>query len=242
MGKSAREEVGSFAFKKSRRESRSASRPFLTRFCNSRCWMAEEDQIPGLSAPAPAAPQPTLTPDSIDPPLEQPAAPLADEQLLAAPTESSSTEQTVTAKEEPTETFKVPALPTPSSSSTTLQGLPADIEHILSLGANAKDLHDDQHKDTNYEQVVRDLKERAGLSGEVTMDEPGRDGLQAIEREMEAGGVPREGVEVQELEPQVKQEEPEQGQEMQTEEAEKEIKQEETPTARMDVEGDDEAS
>lgn len=199
--------------------------------------MAEEDQIPGLSAPA--ALEPTAPTTSSDLPFEE-AAPLADEQLASDP---NTTRAPAAIQEQPTESFKVPALPTPGpASSTALQGLPADIEHILSLGANAKDLHHDEHKDTNYEQVVRDLKERAGLNGEVTMEEPGGDGLQTIEREMEQRGVPRESVEVQEIEQQEFNQETEEGNDgMQTEATEPETKKE-VATAKMDVAGDDEAS
>lgn len=80
------------------------------------------------------------------------------------------------------ETFKVP-LPPPLAQS--LHGLPADIEHILSLGANEPDAHE-LPPTSNYEKVVKDLREKAGF-GATGAD----DTLGAIEREMSAGGVPR---------------------------------------------------
>jgi hypothetical protein len=94
------------------------------------------------------------------------------------------------------EVFKVPALPPPG-----LHGLPADIEHILSLGANEKDPaeEDGNRGTTNYEQVVREMKEKAGFgTGQVKMDEGEgegesvvTEGLEGIEKEMERGGVTR---------------------------------------------------
>ena len=90
--------------------------------------------------------------------------------------------------EEVGDTFKVPALPV----STGLNGLPADIEHILSLGANEGDEETALGSTTNYEKVVKDLREKAGFS--MNDDGPWVDKdveLESIEKEMQAGGVER---------------------------------------------------
>ncbi|CEQ42975.1 SPOSA6832_04842, partial [Sporobolomyces salmonicolor] len=115
--------------------------------------------------------------------------------------------------------FKVPALPSSSATSsalhpsqsqpsaitsptTTLRALPADIEHILSLGADQDDkpqkLASGSEERGELEKVVRELKAKAGMraEGEVRMQEEGegerRDELEKVESEMREKGVARE--------------------------------------------------
>ncbi|BGP46594.1 hypothetical protein JCM10450v2_002441 [Rhodotorula kratochvilovae] len=106
--------------------------------------------------------------------------------------------------------FKVPALPTSApapavtSPSATLRALPADIEHILSLGANAPDEAERAaaaggRTTSELEQVVRELKEkalRADKEGEVKMEDGGdltkSDELRKVEDEMRSKGVTRD--------------------------------------------------
>lgn len=114
------------------------------------------------------------------------------------------------------ETFKVPALPASSttasapvttlsltSPSATMRSLPADIEHILSLGANQPDeaeraaATDGGRGRQELEQAVREMKENAlKADGEVKMeseeDERRREELLKVEAEMQEKGVTRE--------------------------------------------------
>ncbi|GAA6052716.1 hypothetical protein JCM3770_007189 [Rhodotorula araucariae] len=104
--------------------------------------------------------------------------------------------------------FKVPGLPAVApadavtSPSATLRALPADIEHILSLGANQPDEAERAaaggHATGQLEQVVRELKEnamRADTDGEVQMPEGEErmrsDELRKVEDEMRLKGVTR---------------------------------------------------
>ncbi|GAA5890642.1 hypothetical protein JCM5296_004326 [Sporobolomyces johnsonii] len=115
--------------------------------------------------------------------------------------------------------FKVPALPSSSAASssapplpqsqssastsptTTLRALPADIEHILSLGADQDDkpqkLASGAEGQGELDKVVRELKAKAGMGaeGEVRMQEEEdgerRDELEKVEREMREKGVVR---------------------------------------------------
>lgn len=73
-----------------------------------------------------------------------------------------------------------------------MSALPADIEHILSLGANEKDPAEEdggvgREGTSNYERVVREMREKAGFGTK----EEGKDGLEGIEKEMEESGVKR---------------------------------------------------
>ncbi|KAK4703895.1 H/ACA ribonucleoprotein complex non-core subunit NAF1, partial [Phenoliferia sp. Uapishka_3] len=86
--------------------------------------------------------------------------------------------------------FKVPAVP--ASATARLNGLPADIEHILSLGANEGDKEEDLAPTSNYEKVVKDMREKAGFAMKedgLLADKEGE--LDNIQKEMEAGGVTR---------------------------------------------------
>lgn len=86
------------------------------------------------------------------------------------------------------EVFKVPFAPAPAAA--TLHGLPADIEHILSLGANEPDPAEEAiaaGKASNYEQVVREMREKAGFASKE-----GEGELEKVQKEMEEGGVIRE--------------------------------------------------
>ncbi|KAL8286515.1 hypothetical protein RQP46_004532 [Phenoliferia psychrophenolica] len=90
--------------------------------------------------------------------------------------------------EDEEETFKVPAMPI----SVGLNGLPADIEHILSLGANEGDKDEDLGSTTNYEKVVKDMREKAGFAMKEDGPQADKDvELESIEKEMQAGGVER---------------------------------------------------
>lgn len=89
------------------------------------------------------------------------------------------------------EFFKVPFAPTPAAA--TLHGLPADIEHILSLGANEPDPEEEAiaaGKASNYEQVVREMREKAGFASKVEGEQGGE--LEKVQKEMEESGVLRE--------------------------------------------------
>lgn len=126
--------------------------------------------------------------------------------------------------------FKVPELPVasasvelastggsagtsnPTSPPTVMSGLPADIEHILSLGAAEPDPADKFLSEalptgsaTNYEQVVRDMKARhftdkpsaattdaADVSMESGEDVQKRTELEDVEKEMASRGVTRD--------------------------------------------------
>ncbi|GAA5998262.1 uncharacterized protein JCM10292_001082 [Rhodotorula paludigena] len=130
----------------------------------------------------------------------------------AAPSESPAGPALV---QDGADSEKVPAAPAPASTavrdaaspSTTLNALPADIEHILSLGANDPDeaervraLAGEASSRGELEQVVRELKEKALAAGgaeEVRMADAGQDELRKVEDEMREKGVQR-GVEVQE--------------------------------------------
>lgn len=86
------------------------------------------------------------------------------------------------------DTFKTPALPPPS-----LHGYPADIEHIIASGLNAPDPADEPGGGagmSNYEAVVKALKEKTGLG--MAVDSRAQE-MGAIEMEMEQGGVIRRG-------------------------------------------------
>lgn len=96
----------------------------------------------------------------------------------------------------PREEFKVPALPAPKPPSA----LPADIQQIIQSGAHIDEfppLDGVAQPTTNYEQVVRDLKAKAGFGdaaaeGEGAKVAEGEDGLAGIEKEMVEGGIVRE--------------------------------------------------
>lgn len=133
-----------------------------------------------ISTPAEPSSAPALEPvveaiqlEATSDPAPAPAA------LVAAPADPEA------------EVFKVPALPP----TTGLNGLPSDIEHILSLGANEGDKDeqgDGLASTSNYEKVVKDLREKAGFA--IREDGPAADKeveLESIEQEMAAGGVPR---------------------------------------------------
>lgn len=97
------------------------------------------------------------------------------------------------------ETFKIPELP------SIIKGMPADIAHILALGLNEPDPAEDLQAQptSNYEQVVRELKENAGFStvkeAEKVQEQVmttglaggERSDLAGIEEEMTKSGVPR---------------------------------------------------
>lgn len=72
-------------------------------------------------------------------------------------------------------TLEQPAASTTESANAQMSNLPADIEHILSLGAAEPDPAEDDGAPpkTNYEQVVRDLRQRAGFMSQddVVKDE-----------------------------------------------------------------------
>jgi hypothetical protein len=107
--------------------------------------------------------------------------------------------------------FKVPFLPsasTPSAPPSTsalsptsaLRSLPTDIEHILSLGAHAPDEAlklAASNAGKEVAQVVREMKEKALQSGEVTMESSEEEGrrrdISEVEREMEQRGITRQG-------------------------------------------------
>ncbi|KAI5481669.1 snoRNP assembly factor Naf1 [Pseudohyphozyma bogoriensis] len=89
------------------------------------------------------------------------------------------------------EVFKVPSLPTAAAPSS-LTTLPADIEHILSLGANEGDEEGEVKAgrgNSNYEQVVREMREKAGFASSTGA--AGGEGLDTIEKEMEESGITR---------------------------------------------------
>lgn len=98
----------------------------------------------------------------------------------------------------PTDQFRVPALPTPKP----LNALPADIEQIIASGAHIDEfpLEGSNQPTSNYEQVVRDLKAKAGFAAaagesagaKVEEQAEGKDGLEGIEKEMAEGGIVRE--------------------------------------------------
>lgn len=91
-----------------------------------------------------------------------------------------------------TEFFKVP-LPPPAAAQS-LHGLPADIEHIIAMGANAPD-ESEPVPTSNYEKVVKNLREKAGFASSANAHSTAvlaGDGLASIEQEMLVGGVPRQ--------------------------------------------------
>lgn len=82
-------------------------------------------------------------------------------------------------------TMLPPPLPQPHP-----DALPADIEQIIASGANEPDLNEPT---SNYDEVVKRAKERAGFTT-IEATGVGAD-LRAIENEMEQGGVNRVKVE-----------------------------------------------
>jgi len=99
------------------------------------------------------------------------------------------------------EVFKVPALLAPRPEGA----LPTDIEQIFASGAHIDEFPplDSNKEKSNYEQVVRDLKAKAGFGaatgagegegeGATAVKVEGEDGLDGIEKEMAEGGVVRE--------------------------------------------------
>ncbi len=98
----------------------------------------------------------------------------------------------------PIEEFKVPALPPPKPGGA----LPADIEQIIASGAHIDEfppIDSTGQPTSNYEQVVRDLKAKAGFAlgpaeGEPAKAQQVEDGLEGIEKEMEKEGIVREAV------------------------------------------------
>lgn len=96
-----------------------------------------------------------------------------------------------------TEFFKVPF--PPPAAAQSLQGLPADIEHIIAMGLDAPD-ESEPVPTSNYEKVVKDLREKVGFgdsTNEETVAVPSGDGLASIEQEMLVGGVPRQEANVE---------------------------------------------
>lgn len=105
------------------------------------------------------------------------------------PSSSSSTPSTITDDQD---TFKVPSLPSTSAAplspnSTSLQALPADIEHILCLGANEDQLLKAARErgQGEVDQVVKELREKYAKEG-------GQEGeLSQVEKEMKDQGIVR---------------------------------------------------
>lgn len=137
------------------------------------------------------------------------------EKVAHSAADSVPTPLSAAAPSSTTETFKVPALPASSavlpsvtSPSATMRTLPADIEHILSLGANQPDEAEraaaaaEGRGRQELEQTVREMKENA-LKGdsEVKMEseeeQRRREELLQVEAEMREKGVQR-GAEVRE--------------------------------------------
>ncbi|GAA5909434.1 H/ACA ribonucleoprotein complex subunit GAR1/NAF1 [Sporobolomyces salmoneus] len=103
------------------------------------------------------------------------------------------------------DSFKIPSLPTStlsaapeqplSPNSTTMKALPADIEHILSLGANQDELAKIAKSKSSaggsgeIDQVVKELREKYEKEGQ---EQSGKDAeLSQVEREMKEKGVLR---------------------------------------------------
>ncbi|GAA5851434.1 hypothetical protein JCM9279_001065 [Rhodotorula babjevae] len=211
------------------------------------------------SPPHPHQPEsPAYTP--ADAPAAQPAAPAPSSTTAADPADPGtavvaalSATAPLAVEHDQGDTFKVPALPLPSTTTTTitttstspsstLRALPADIEHILSLGAADPD-HAERAAasaqrgggTSELEQVVRELRERADAEGVSKMDADGDeadgDELKKVEDEMRTRGVTR-GAEVVE----VKQENDEAGDIMESERASA------NKTAQVKMEDDDDSS
>ncbi|GAA5943106.1 hypothetical protein JCM3775_000649 [Rhodotorula graminis] len=185
---------------------------------------------------APSSPPSPPQPHQPEPTTDSPAALQAAQPVASAPSDTSpataadpgsavvaalSAAAPLAVEHDAGDTFKVPALPTATSTTTspssTLRALPADIEHILSLGAADPDhaeLAAAARGTAELEQVVRELKDRAtadsaaARAGEVKMEadgdeedeqDGGGDELRKVEDEMRAQGVTR-GAEVVEVE------------------------------------------
>jgi len=175
------------------------------------------------SSTQPSPPHPHQPDSPVDTPADaqgaQPAAPAPSSDTAADPADPGtaavaalSATAPLAVEHDAGDTFKVPALPLPSSSTTTstspsstLRALPADIEHILSLGAADPDHAERaaasaaQHGGgtSELEQVVRELRERADAAAEGASkmdadgDEADGDVLQKVEDEMRTRGVTR---------------------------------------------------
>lgn len=122
------------------------------------------------------------------------------------PTSASSTSNAPSSTAE--EVFKVPFLPSAStstftsttSSNATLRALPSDIEHILSLNAHAPDEAlklAASNAGKEVAEVVREMKEKALRGDEVKMESEEEKGRRKemgdVEREMEKRGITRQG-------------------------------------------------
>lgn len=100
------------------------------------------------------------------------------------------------------DSFKVPSLPTTaaeaplSPNSTSLKALPADIEHILSLGANQDELSKLENAKASgsgageIDHVVRELREKYKQEGTEVAGAEGTE-LSQVEKEMKEKGILR---------------------------------------------------
>ncbi|GAA5847426.1 hypothetical protein JCM5353_006435 [Sporobolomyces roseus] len=108
------------------------------------------------------------------------------------PSSASSTLLAPSITTDDQDTFKIPSLPSTSTAplspnSTSLQALPADIEHILSLGANEDQLLKAARErgQGEVDQVVKELREKYAKEG-------GQEGeLSQVEQEMKDQGIVR---------------------------------------------------
>ncbi|TNY18886.1 Gar1/Naf1 RNA binding region-domain-containing protein [Rhodotorula diobovata] len=173
-------------------------------------------------ATTPSQPHPDETPSTTtaqldDAPAQQTAQETTQQPSVeapAVPTETAPSAPPLAVAHDAGDSFKVPALPVPAatpsatSPSSTLRALPADIEHILSLGAADPDeaqlaalasASGHARGTSELEQVVRELKDRAlqaDAAGEVRMEDADEratgDELRKVEDEMRLKGVTRE--------------------------------------------------
>lgn len=137
---------------------------------------------------------------------EQPTIEDTDKQRVVITEETTVTATT----QDGGDSFKIPSLPTSSTTTTSapelplspnsasIKALPADIEHILSLGANKDELSKLNIADSNsaatggsgeIDQVVKELREKYQQEG---MEKVGADGeLSQVEKEMKEKGILR---------------------------------------------------
>lgn len=148
-------------------------------------------------------------------PVQAADTPAPADQSSPAPLDAMSAPAATVQSQAAEEVFKVPALPTASTSAPAASDdLPADIAAILAVGAHIGDDYptnlagEPRASTSNYEQVVKDLRAKAGFAEKQKEEGEGAaamegatakaDGLDEIEREMEKEGVTRENEAAQE--------------------------------------------
>lgn len=109
--------------------------------------------------------------------------------LPTAPVTASASSGSAAAAISEEETFKVPTLPPAHT-----RAIPADIAHIIAMGLNEPDPADEElaagRGTSNYEQVVKEMREKAGFGTAKQESEEGKE-LESVEEEMKVRGVLR---------------------------------------------------